>query len=345
MTVKSSPVNALTILPENTIRPVDLRPKFVDKSGWYPYLFQGLGPAPVLDLFYLSQKLFPLNPFATLKLGARILHVWNTAGVASVIAKFTDRGYETKSSVIARKAADKVGLTSYGRTYSDGSAKFFARALLMARRFDLIHVHSLDRIVPWLKMLYRRPVVLHYHGTDIEGRWDEKESRWTKADYIAVSTQNLLEGGPTDAVWIPNPVDTDLFRPGVGGANPKSAVSFRYGMDAEAEAFASRLDLKLTWLDRWSVPYPKMPETLSKFSYYVDLRKPPGHIEARSVGKAALEALATGLKVVDWTGKVLEGLPKENEPMNVAARWNEVYSGLLRARERGDHRPPRALNP
>jgi hypothetical protein len=265
-------------------------------------------------------------------LGARVLHVWNTAGVASVIAKFTDRGFQTSSTVIARKAADRVGLTSYGRTYPDGPTKFFARALLMARRFDLIHVHSLDRIVPWLKTAYGKPVVMHYHGTDIEGRWDEKEGRWKKADYVAVSTRNLLEGGPASAVCIPNPVDTDLFRPGVGGADPRSAVSFRYGMDAEAEAIASRLDLKLTWLERWSVPYSKMPETLSHYSYYIDMRKPPGHIEARSVGKAALEALAMGLRVVDWEGNVIEGLPKENEPMGVAARWNEVYGGLLSAR-------------
>lgn len=262
-------------------------------------------------------------------MGPRILHVWNTAGVASVIAKFTDRGFGTESTVITRKAADRVGLTTYGTAYGDGAAMFFARALVMARRADLVHVHSLDKIVPWLKRLYGKPVIIHYHGTDIEGRWKEKEGRWRKAERVVVSTPNLLEEGPSEVVQIPNPVDTDLFRPTGVKADPKSAVSFRYGMDHEAEMVAMKLGLTLTWLDRWTVPYAEMPETLAKFAFYIDMRKPPAHMEARSVGKAALEALACGLKVVNWKGEVLEGLPEENDPTKVASKWDGMYRSLL----------------
>lgn len=262
-------------------------------------------------------------------MGARVLHVWNTAGVASVIAKFTDRGFGTSSTVITRKAVDRVGLTDFGTAYGDGATVFFARALALARKADLVHVHSLDRIVPWLKRAYGKPVVMHYHGTDIEGRWKEKEARWRRADYIAVSTPNLLEGAPSSAAFHPNPVDTDLFKPHGPPTDPKSAVSFRYGMDHEAEMSAMKLGLSLTWLDRWTVPYSRMPETLSRFAYYIDMRKPPAHQEARSVGKAALEALASGLRVVNWEGKVIEGLPAENEPMNVASRWNGIYAKLV----------------
>ena len=260
----------------------------------------------------------------------RVLHVWNTAGVASVIAKFCDRDRGTSSTVITRKAADRVGLTSYGKTYDEGAALFFARAVAMARNSDVVHVHSLDRVVPWVKRLYGKPVVVHYHGTDIEGRWKEKEGRWSRADYVAVSTPNLLEGAPATAVHIPNPVDTDLFRPLGPPADPKSAVSFRYGMDREAEEAAAGLGLALTWLDRWSVPHEKMPGVLSRYAYYVDMRKPPSHVEARSVGKAALEALALGLKVIDWRGRVIQGLPQENDPHAVASRWAGVYSQLSR---------------
>ena len=260
----------------------------------------------------------------------KILHVWNTAGVASVIAKFSDRDFGTKSTVITRKGADRVGLTTYGTAYPEGPARFFARAVWMGRSADLVHVHSLDRVVPWLKRLYAKPVVMHYHGTDIEGRWREKEGRWRRADYIAVSTPNLLDGAPSDAVYVPNPVDTDLFRPAQVEPSPNSAVSFRYGMDAEAEAMAKMLGLDLAWLDRWSVGHRQMPETLSRYAYYVDMRKPPGHPTARSLGKAALEALACGCRAVDWQGNVIEGLPPEHDPRSVAARWNETYLGLLK---------------
>jgi len=259
-----------------------------------------------------------------------VLHIWNTAGVASVIAKFTDREFGANSTVITRKAADRVGLTTYGTAYPDGPARFFTRAIWMARSADLVHVHSLDRVVPWLKRLYTKPVVMHYHGTDIEGRWREKEARWGRADYIAVSTPNLLDGAPPKAVYVANPVDTDLFRPSAVERSPNSAVSFRYGMDAEAEAVAERLGLDLVWLDRWSVKHQQMPETLSRYAYYVDMRKPPGHFTARSLGKAALEALACGCRAVDWQGSIVEGLPPEHDPISVAARWNMVYLGLLK---------------
>ena len=260
----------------------------------------------------------------------KVLHVWNTAGVASVIAKFTDRDFGSRSKVITRRAVDRVGLTTYGTAYPDGAARFFARALFMARSADLVHVHSLDRVVPWLKLLYSKPVVMHYHGTDIEGRWQEKEGRWKKADCVAVSTPNLLEGAPPSAVHVPNPVDTDLFRPMPGERDPNSAVSFRYGMDVEAEAIAKKLGLNLVMLDRWSVRYEQMPQTLSRYAYYIDMRKPPEHVVARSVGKAALEALASGCKVIDWEGRINEGLPAEHDPNSVAGKWNDIYVALLK---------------
>ena len=246
-----------------------------------------------------------------------------------MIAKFTDRDFGTRSTVITRKAADRVGLTNYGRAYDDGAAVFFARAIWMAGGADLVHVHSLDRIVPWVKRFHDKPVVMHYHGTDIERRWEQKEGRWKKADYVAVSTPNLLQGGPGSAVYMPNPVDTDIFRPSGAEREKGSALSFRYGMDAEAEQAAKQLGLSLTWLDRWSVPHGKMPDVLSKYEYYIDMRKPPQHIVAQSLGKAALEALCCGCKVVDWSGKVVGGLPPEHEPTNVAAKWRGVYDRLL----------------
>ncbi len=263
-------------------------------------------------------------------MGQRVLHIWNTAGVASVIAKFTDRQFGTNSTVITRKAVDRVGLTTLGKAYRDGATVFFLRALLMARSADIVHVHSLDRIVPWLKRLYSKPVVMHYHGTDIEGRWAEKKNRWEKADHIAVSTPNLLNGAPASAVYVPNPVDTDFFKATGDRRDPNSAVSFRYGMDAEAEQAAKPLGLTITWLERWSVRHDEMPSILSKYAYYIDMRKPPEHVQARSVGKAALEALATGCRVIDWAGRVVEGLPPENDPTSVAARWHEVYLSLLK---------------
>ncbi|MFI5404676.1 MAG: glycosyltransferase [Candidatus Gagatemarchaeaceae archaeon] len=233
--------------------------------------------------------------------------------------------------VVTRRDSDRFGLTTYGKTYADGPFVFLLRAELMARNFDIVHVHSLDRVVPWLKRLYGgRPVVMHYHGTDILGRWEEKRGRWRRADFIAYSTPNLSEGAPAEAVHLPNPVDTDLFHTG-SQKTPRSALTIRYGMDEEARKVAAEKSLDLTLVDRGSVPYADMASLLSKFEYYLDLRRPMGFDEpVKSLGKAALEALACGCKVVDWSGRVLEGLPGENRPEAVAARWHSVYEALVR---------------
>jgi hypothetical protein len=262
-----------------------------------------------------------------------VLQVWNTSGVASVIAKFSDRAYGTRSTVITRKKMDRAGLTTYGRAYDDGAKVFFARALLMARKYDIVQVQALDRIVPWLKRIYpSKPVLMQYLGTDIQDKWKEKEPRWSHADKVTYCTPNLGKGAPAEALYVPIPVDTDLFHPLGGPRDPDSALSFRYGMDAEAEEAANSRSLKLTMLDRWTVPHHDMPALLSRYAYYIDMRRPPGYIEARSVGKAALEALASGCKVIDWSGKIVEGLPKENDPVEVARRWHDLYAEVLSKR-------------
>ncbi len=260
----------------------------------------------------------------------RVLHVWNTAGVASVIAKFTDKTGATRSRVMTRRKFDRVGLTYYGKAYDDGALVFYVRALSAARLADVVHVHSVDRIVPLLKRLYgRKPVVMHYHGTDILGRWEEKRPRWERADLVAYSTPNLADGAPGTAVHIPNPVDTDLFHPRPTPREAGTALSIRYGSDAETEAIAKSRGLSLRWLER-GTPHESLPEYFAASEFYLDIRTPVGFASpVRSLGKAAREALASGCKVIDWSGAVHEGLPPECRPEEVASSWVSHYRRLL----------------
>jgi glycosyltransferase involved in cell wall biosynthesis len=246
-----------------------------------------------------------------------------------------DRLCGTESDVMARAVFDQVGLTTYGKTYKDGPFVFLARSFLAARKYDLVHVHSLDRLVPWLDRFYRKkPLVLLYHGTDILGRWDQKKSRWQHADALAYSTSNLSEGAPSKAFLMPNPVDTDLFLPRPGNRRLGTALSIRYGMDAEAEKVAKSRSLELTWVERGKVPHKDMPSYFSQFEYFLDLRRPTGfQAPVQSVGRAALEALACGCKVIDWSGRVLHELPGENRPESVVKRWYTLYQGLVRGSE------------
>jgi len=262
----------------------------------------------------------------------RIFHLWSCAGVGSIIAKFMDRIYGTSSFVNITKKWDKHGLTVYGEVWEMGKVHFALKSLLKAREFDLIHVHYHDVFIPFLKLLYpNKPVVLHYHGSDIRGRWGERRRFWSKADAIIVSTADLLRGAPDNAQHIPNPVDTDLFFPTDSDVPPDKALYFEYGANEEAKELAERFNLKLDIMER-NVPYLKMPETLRGYRWYIDVKRVGGRLlcNPENIGsKTALEALACGLKVIRYNGQVLTDLLPKHRPENVVETVKAIYEKLL----------------
>ena len=263
--------------------------------------------------------------------GMKILHIWNTAGVASIIAKYMDKLFGTVSSVVMRKRYDKFGLTTYGELWDYPASVFKLRCLIRARKFDIIHIHSCDELVPSIRRRYpEKRIVLHYHGTDVRGRWREKEKFWRKADLILVSTPDLLAGAPEQAVYLPNPVDLDLFkpirRPSQISKHKKLALYFikpKSGRDLDwAKEVAKKYDLSLVVHER-NIPYTKLPEFLNNFEYYIDRHY------IKSLSKTALEALACGVKVIDWREKVLNHFPEEHHPKNTVERLYEMYRHLM----------------
>ncbi len=263
----------------------------------------------------------------------RVLHVLNTAGVASVLAKYQAKILGWKTWVIARKRYDPFGLTIYGEAVGDSKYWFALRVMVLARKYSLIHVHDFDRIVPVLKKLYsKKPVVLHYHGTKIRGQWNRRRKYWSKADALIVATPDLLQGAPDHAVYLPNPVDTELFRPlphidkEAGTAlfiydnTPKFQASLKW-----AQQVAERLKLRLVVHHRAlnPIPYPKLPEFRNRFEYFID------HSWVPALSKTALEALACGLKVIKWNGEIIENLPPEHKPEFVVRQVKKIYESLI----------------
>lgn len=123
----------------------------------------------------------------------KILRIWNTAGVASIIAKFMDRLLGTKSLVVHRRALDPFGVTTYGELW-DCSVKMFAlKCILLARKFDIIHIHSFDELIPYLKILYpNKPIILHYHGTDIRGKRLQRKNTGVKLAWLYILQEIFL---------------------------------------------------------------------------------------------------------------------------------------------------------
>ena len=256
----------------------------------------------------------------------KIFHVHNVAGVACVIAEFMDRMFGTESLVVMRKVFDKYGLMTYGEAWDCGAKVFTAKCLWFARKFDIVHVHDFDKLVPLLKLLYRsKPVVLHYHGSRIRKRWKERKKYWDKADVLLYSVKDVeSENMPETAVWMPNPVDTELFKPLNVNREPNSALSMDTYLDTEkALRYALEHGLKLT-VKKADVPHRLMPSLLNRFEYYIDVKT-----TGFSMSKTALEALACGCKVINYHGKIVDKLPREHKPEHVVSELMEIYNKIL----------------
>ncbi len=265
----------------------------------------------------------------------RVLHVWSVAGVAEIIAKYMDRLTGTESKVLVRRKFDKFGYNAQSR--ADGPYVFTARAILEARKHDIVQVHNWDRVVPLLGRFSSAPRVLTYHNFNIANEWTARERYWSRTDARVIATPGLSEK-VRGAIFIADPVDTEAFydkREHQKG----TALHTEYGATGEAEALAKDRGLEFTVLrrDKEPVPHSEMPAILNRFEYYIDVKRSPSIspdvIPATS--KTCLEALACGCKVIRWDGRVLEGVPDENRPENVARRYFDLYSGLLENRIRG----------
>lgn len=241
-----------------------------------------------------------------------------------------DKTYKTHSWVLTRKKFDPWGHTVYGETSNLGPRLFTLKALMMGRKYDIIHVHAFDKIVPYLKLIYpNKKILLHYRGVDIRGIWDSRVKYWSKADIVCVSTEDLLDGAPPGIICIPRAVDTDFFHPR-DTSNYGMVFHTSYNADDLAKKYAEEHDLSLTIHDRLKNPikYTKFGETLSKYEYYIDVKRSNGKL-LDVLSKTGLEALACGLKVIRWDGEIVEGLPEKHIPENVVKKLYKIYMEML----------------
>jgi glycosyltransferase involved in cell wall biosynthesis len=299
----------------------------------------------------------------------RILHVFDQAGVAFVLAKFQQlQGHESK--VITTESSDKYGIKDF---YSDqiiyvkSENEFLRESLKYAKSADIIHIHSrIDALLFLRKELGNsKRIILHYHGTDIRGlkriklphrsrlsdlairsiykyrtmrdklllrsKLHEKAQRL--ANGIVVATPDLLSQ-VKGAAFIPNPVDTGHFFPDrseYGLVSDKEALT----MDTEAtdcnltmqHCTQNNIRLNIDVYDRVKVPimYRYMPQFLKKYAVYVDIRYVNGQI-LPNLSKTALEALACGLRVLNYRLQYQDHLPVEHQPLNVLSLLQSIYA-------------------
>jgi hypothetical protein len=301
----------------------------------------------------------------------RILHVWDQAGVASVMAKY-QRLRGDDSRVIIISSVDKYGINHFYQDYNFfvSSEEFVAKCTENAENADVIHVHSMADILIRLHKKFgkSKKFILHYHGREIRGTDQLGESKTDQlgetsksqsnlayalflkakrrarkilrkrrhlkaqrlADAIIVSTPDLVQW-VTNCTYLPNPVDVDHFKPDRIYEKKKNAITFKTEVTDIGWALDycrdNNINLDIEVYDRAHSPimYANVPNFLRQYTVYVDIRY-INETLLQALSKTALEALACGLKVLNYRLEYRQGLPVEHDPKNVISRLSNIYS-------------------
>jgi hypothetical protein len=300
-----------------------------------------------------------------------VLHIWDQAGVAFILAKFQQiNGNESK--VIRVKNADKYGIDEFYKEYGLFVApeELVNRSIDEARRADVIHIHSLPEMVINIRNIYKesKVIILHYHGTDIRGSEDNSRifnlrnilrlknivrkirnrrlhiKAQRLADRVIVSTPDLIQL-VKGSIFLPNPIDTNHFNKKLIKERSNDASDDVYkGILVNSEV--TNINLAINYCkqkninfnidihDRTKNPicYKDIPNFLKKYNVYIDLRFVNEKL-LKNLSKTALEALACGLRVINYNLEYVDDLPSEHYPINVITMLSSIYSNKRNSTE------------
>jgi len=264
-----------------------------------------------------------------------ILHIWDQAGVASVIAKWQCRiGHN--AHVIKNIKHDKMKITSY---YNGILVKnkyvFVFKSILLARKYDIIHLHDAWFMVNFIKMLFpEKKMVMHYHGSLVRMTPFQKRAKWERlVDAIILATPDLLEykyaKTPT---YVPNPIDTELFSPREIPKNGLGFTSLKWDQTEQSVRnflvglpYAINLEIRP---QKKYIEYSLLPAFLSGYEYYVDYPTYNGTvIKANSC--LGLQCMALGLKVISYNGVISSTLDPVHSPNIAVSAIEKIYADLV----------------
>ena len=263
----------------------------------------------------------------------KILHIWDQAAVSCTLAKFQRKlNYETQ--VIKRAGFDPFGIINF---YGEKEVKpkfrnnFYKVALKKAQNYDIIHIHDLFELVPKMRRRFiNKAIILHYHGTILRNTHQSvREESECLANKVLVSTPDLKQF--VDGIYLPNPVDTEHFSPRISKKNNKAICimsSSENEQVVEKLLYDKNFDMEIDFMSREKQPisYSAMPDFLSNYEYFVDLKLIYEGKPAPVFAMLGLQALSLGLKVINYKFKVKNNLPIEHKPENVVNQLIHIYN-------------------
>jgi len=136
----------------------------------------------------------------------------------------------------------------------------------------------------------------------------------------------LLEFEP-DAEWLPNPIDTELFKPPAEQGTGAIYISCRYLVTEHVEKYTNLWGVNnFQVVDRESrpIPYAKMPEFLHRYATYIDIKSCSWMPIKDVLSTTGLQALACGLGVLSPSG-IKHGFPCEHSIEKVIGNLQAIY--------------------
>jgi hypothetical protein len=236
------------------------------------------------------------------------------------------------------KRLDAFGISAYyDSILFDGSAlTFYLYCMKLARHYDVIHVHSLSRIIPYLRLRYpRKKIIIQFHGTDLRKPDAFKRNLAMKmSDAIFITTKDLFSFlTPRQfekAYYTSNVADVEMFRQMKEKPTKDAWLSLFHGgvwdnvMDKDILLQYDIINIESLDRTKASVRYWEMPKLLSQYKGYIDIKVVNGK-RLMALSKTGLEALATGLPVFTYENRIMKEYPREHDPYDVAKKMCELY--------------------
>lgn len=254
----------------------------------------------------------------------RVLMINDLAGVAGALCKYLRKaGHE--ADCISFMDDHEFGFSDFYRYRHFKDQRIFAAMLrAIIPEYDIIHLHFSYPYLQYLHQFTDKPIVMHYHGTEIALNSMQCQMADRKCKMILVAGEQLLQYHPR-AQWLPTIVDTEHFY-------PKPELR-KYGLFTINTIYTKRMefpgfDVKQFTREESTTPYSQLPDFLNEFEGYIDVRYHTKRGLLTDFSKTALESLACGLKVYH-NDKWHTELPEQHRPENVVKQLIEYYEGAI----------------
>jgi len=269
----------------------------------------------------------------------KVLHVLDIAGVPSIISHFFNKFKKGQSDIIYFRK--KSFSNSISKFYEGKSFENFRELIFFgvpkSFHYDIIHIHGAENLIPLFKFSCKK-IVLHYHGSDIniKSRSLSKKRIFCRsmADLIIYNGKkmepNIVTLKKIRKEYLPNPIDVDLFTPKPTKRHGELILVSKNLDKKKTISFVQKFkNIQIIDLDIQQIPYRNMPNILSKFETYVDVKIMPWGTILPDLSTTALQALACGCKVYH-DGKMIKDFPKEHHPYNVIEKLDSFYKELFK---------------